>query len=798
MIRHKVTVDHHATSERGAIAPAEHRASITFAPAEPRRTLHRDVLCLFGLLVITGIVFYKVLLFGDSVSKCFLLAEWDSLFDKYRTGKSILCDPSIPQLFVPTYKLIADVIHTGNLPLWDPFVGFGQPLIGDIQANVFSPLRLLFYLFPSMYMYNLTLVAQVGIGACFTYILSRRLQLGAPAAVLAATCFALSPFNMWYLELLSGPAVALSPLIAYLFVWAGEKRTFGSIVLAGAACAALVFAAHPESTFWSITVCSAFLFGVMMSGPGSLLTKVLAFGRTLASIGLVTFLLAAPVLLPFGEYMLNSDCYKYEKAFPARIQWPAIFLNLMTPAFCEASGFIGSIAAVLLPVSFFIKGAFRKYLWAVAGTCAFAIICTARLEPINALFSIKAFNVIINSYCGTMLLLFISLLSGFGLQAALKNDSGFKLWISVLVAAIVVVAVPSLVVASGVSLAPFHYDTAIPPPVVNMKVVMRDVALLAGFGVAVAVAMKIRRFQFALLAVAVISLNLVSLAAVNKKSMPLQPSFDYPPVPAYDYIQQFPGRMIATGNHLGRPVANIAYGIQDARSLNAMYPKRYATFMDFVGADRERFTQTFGTKLPPSLGLASVKYVVTQKDAVGQNAGYELVASFDNDIKLFENKNALPQAYVAHRALVSTSSKETGELLSSTDFNPHHSVIVEGEGAVAFDKPDAVDDVQINRVSANQVDVVATTSQPGYLVLTDAFYPGWQATINGTPARILRANYMFRAVALEPGTNQVIFRYQPLSFMLGLCAASSVLLAAVAHLLWSRVYRTRRILDRQP
>lgn len=789
---HKVNVDHHAINARGADAPSEHGANITFAPIEQRRAAHRDVLCLLGLLGITAVVFYKVLLLGDSVSKCFLLAEWDSLFDKYRTGRSILCDPSIPQLFVPTYKLIADVIHSGTLPLWDPFVGFGQPLVGDIQANVFSPLRMLFYLFPSMYMYNLTLVAQVGIGACFTYILSRRLDLGAAASVLAATCFALCPLNLWYLELLSGPSVALSPLIAYLFVCAGEKRSFGSIVLAGSACAALVFSAHPESTFWSIAICSAFLFGVMLSGPAALFSKVLAFVRILSSVGIVTFLLAAPVLLPFGEYMLNSDCYKYENAFPARIEWPAILLNLMTPTFGEASGFIGSIGAVLLPVSFFFKGAYRKYMWSVAGTCLFAVICTARLEPINSLFGLKPFNVIINSYCGTMLMLFVSLLSAFGLQAALKNDSGYKLWYSMLAAALTVIIVPALVVATGTGLTQFHYDTAIPPPLVNPKELMRDVALLVGFGAVVCLAMKLRRFQLALLVVAVIGLNLISLAAVNRKSMPLQPRFDYPPVAVYDHIRQAPGRMIATGDHLSRPVANIAYGIQDARSLNAMYPKRYATFMDFVGADRDRFTQTFDTKLAPSLALASVRYIVTQEEQVQQNPGYELVAAFDNQVKLFENANALPQAYVVHQAAVSRSPEQTGKALAASDFDFHKSVIVEGTTAVALDKPisaGVVDDARLNRLSANEVEVVATTSQPGYLVLTDAFYPGWQATINGAPAEISRANYMFRAVRLEPGTSLVNFKYQPLSFLLGLCAASAVLLAAVAHLLWSRVNR---------
>ena len=58
-------------------------------------------------------------------------------------------------------------------------------------------------------------------------------------------------------------------------------------------------------------------------------------------------------------------------------------------------------------------------------------------------------------------------------------------------------------------------------------------------------------------------------------------------------------------------------------------------------------------------------------------------------------------------------------------------------------------------------------SQPGYLVLTDTYYPGWQATVDGTPVEILPANHAFRAVPLDSGEHRVVFEYDPLSFRLG-------------------------------
>ncbi len=67
--------------------------------------------------------------------------------------------------------------------------------------------------------------------------------------------------------------------------------------------------------------------------------------------------------------------------------------------------------------------------------------------------------------------------------------------------------------------------------------------------------------------------------------------------------------------------------------------------------------------------------------------------------------------------------------------------------------------------------------QPGYLVLAYTDYPGWRATVDSQPTQILRANYVFMALPLEPGRHQVILRYEPFSWKLGaLVSGISVLL----------------------
>ena len=76
-----------------------------------------------------------------------------------------------------------------------------------------------------------------------------------------------------------------------------------------------------------------------------------------------------------------------------------------------------------------------------------------------------------------------------------------------------------------------------------------------------------------------------------------------------------------------------------------------------------------------------------------------------------------------------------------------------------------------------RVTVEVETGAPGYLVLGDAWYPGWRATVDGAPAPIERANLLFRAVPVPAGTHTVQFTYRPLSVTAGATISAAALLA---------------------
>jgi len=78
------------------------------------------------------------------------------------------------------------------------------------------------------------------------------------------------------------------------------------------------------------------------------------------------------------------------------------------------------------------------------------------------------------------------------------------------------------------------------------------------------------------------------------------------------------------------------------------------------------------------------------------------------------------------------------------------------------------------------------------LILSDTFYPGWQALIDGVPAEIRIANEAFRAIAFPAGAHTIEFRYQPRAVLIGLIVSLASLIVIVAGLVGFHLAGARR------
>ncbi|HEY7369677.1 MAG TPA: YfhO family protein, partial [Thermoanaerobaculia bacterium] len=85
--------------------------------------------------------------------------------------------------------------------------------------------------------------------------------------------------------------------------------------------------------------------------------------------------------------------------------------------------------------------------------------------------------------------------------------------------------------------------------------------------------------------------------------------------------------------------------------------------------------------------------------------------------------------------------------------------------------------------SPERVVVAVENRSTGYLVLADAWYPGWRADVDGRRTEIFRADGMFRAVHIAPGSHRVAFVYRPVSVLVGaaVSVAAAVALAFLAR-----------------
>jgi len=177
--------------------------------------------------------------------------------------------------------------------------------------------------------------------------------------------------------------------------------------------------------------------------------------------------------------------------------------------------------------------------------------------------------------------------------------------------------------------------------------------------------------------------------------------------------------------------------------------------------------------------------------------------AYSGDVKIYENVDALPRAFCVASAHGAATDDEAIAYLQQPQFDPASEVVVMGNQGLGIsdqvaDQPVIVSLCQLVSYEPEHVTVETNTEQDSYLVLTDAYYPGWVAEVDGQRVPIERADVLFRAVKVPAGAHHVEFRYEPQSFPIGVAISIGawVLLLAVVLIsgVHARVYARRRVL----
>ncbi len=208
-----------------------------------------------------------------------------------------------------------------------------------------------------------------------------------------------------------------------------------------------------------------------------------------------------------------------------------------------------------------------------------------------------------------------------------------------------------------------------------------------------------------------------------------------------------------------------------------------------------------GEPLGRLLRLGSVEYAFFKRQAAPP--GFEEAGSGANGttlpVRVYRVPDPAPRAYLvaARDAVVLPAGMPTVHRLFSPEFDVGRHVVLEravhgdAGGSTSRDNAAFAGEARLVRRDALNIEVRASASGPAYLVLTDSYNPDWKVTVDGEPAELLRANQMFRAVALAAGTHQVSLRYRPLSLAWG--AAITLAAAMLTILLAARERKELRI-----
>jgi hypothetical protein len=150
------------------------------------------------------------------------------------------------------------------------------------------------------------------------------------------------------------------------------------------------------------------------------------------------------------------------------------------------------------------------------------------------------------------------------------------------------------------------------------------------------------------------------------------------------------------------------------------------------------------------------------------------------DVRVYTRDNPLPRAYLTHRAAAMTD-EEANVAMFDPGWLPSELTILEPEAAPRLSEPAGPERVELVRSAPEDIVIDVDASSAGLLVLSDSWYPGWAAEIDGRRARIMRANVHFRAVEVPSGHHQVRFVYDPANLTMG-AAVSAVTIGLLAVL----------------
>ncbi len=737
----------------------------------------------------------------------------------------------------PMYRFAARSLRSGVVPLWNPHLYSGAPFAADNQSGLFYPINLLTFALigePSYAAMEALVALHIWLAGANMFALTRGLGLRRPAALLGGLAFALSDLFLTHIGNLNLNATAAwLPLLLLLTHRAltspstPKSKTYA--VAAGAILAVAAMSGHGQMLlFLALTIVLYALYRLAADwkcgwlyelrtdvGAGTRPAPTLVGWRhELRTLGLTALIAAVGIggaaltLLP--AYQMTGHTARGHLPYSEATRYslpPRALIGLLAPGFYGRgpSGFWGpwervevgyagvaTLALAALGLTLYVSR-FTFHASRFTKSDRFPTLFFVILTPLAFLLAMgryTPFYRLLYHFAPTFdqvraparLILLADLglaaLAAYGLDRLMQRDSGR--WHLLITAASAFAAGIFLIV--GLSQA-----QSVPParlPQATQSVIVAAVLLMLS-GLLIAFTRRWRRAAWLLpLLLAVDLIGLGSTVEIE----PHDPTLGFQHEDIVDFLREDPALFRIEDNAgAWQPSAALVHGLYD---IGGVYnPLGLAPYQAYRWAVGERGA--------PLYNLLGVKYILADK---GKPPGDERLVPVYNEnpeIDVYLNTVALPRALIVYEAQIVPDHTAAWEAIHAPDFDPTQKVVLE-EKQVANSR--LIQSPRLNQSSIsfvqyrlNEVELKVSTPVSGYLVLSDVYYPGWRATVDGGATKtceVLRADYAFRAIMLPPGEHTVKMQFKPWTWRVGLCVSLITWTGIAAWVILRKLFRS--------
>ena len=692
----------------------------------------------------------------------------------------------------PTFEFIRENLKQGILPLWNPHQACGYPLISMMETGIFYPLNFIMYIFPSFWSWDILMLMRFFLAGYFTYWFMRTLSFTRIPCVCAAICFMLSG-PMVLIQNWTVNVIILAPLLLIALEKLIRSPVSGRVVFLAVVVAMTFFAGHPENIFFVNLYGLLFFFFRLFSLRKKVSCRKVCFSLLAAYfLGLAS---AAVTILPFladftgmwhnhpsdvgllaeqgQERMLSVALPHFFQKFPLTIDWILAGWS---------GGYLGAIPLVLVFLSLFSKQK-NGLNYFFAGFALILFGKTYGWPIVNWIGSLPLFNMCRFSLHTVHLIAFsTAVCAGMGYREVLMRPGAF---IKGFIFSIAIIAFAFW----NRSMLVNHSDVRI----ADQSIIFAG-SLLVLFLVILWIGEHriLKKYYIGVLIVSLLFIELFCYINHDK----LRKFDSFPKVPYIEALQSQPEKFRAYGlGHEFFPNTAAGYGLDDIGIFNSLLGIKYVHFINalvlkgcFMNNLRpSAFRSDCPNQRSEFLDLMNLKYfisphflqadrLVTPPFTINQKGVVQETDRlvYSKEVNIYERVTFFPRSFVVHRAVFDADEKTSLAALVSNVDHLRSRIVVDHAivpliNAQLIRVPEQDNSkVEIIKYGSNELEIGVVMSDPGFLVLSDAFHPQWKAYDNGKDVKIYEADILFRAVFLGAGKHLVKFVFVPKYFYLGI------------------------------